>query len=90
MSGAKTPWPWLQPPRLRGDDRLMTDKSILKIGVVGTIVTAVCCFTPLLVVLLGVIGLSSLIGRLDVVLLPALAMFMLLTGYGLWKRRRKA
>ncbi|HEX9789151.1 MAG TPA: mercury resistance system transport protein MerF [Kiloniellales bacterium] len=68
----------------------MTDKSILKIGVVGTIVTAVCCFTPLLVVLLGVIGLSSLIGRLDVVLLPALAMFMLLTGYGLWKRRRKA
>jgi mercuric ion transport protein len=68
----------------------MTDKSLLKIGVVGTLVTAICCFTPLLLVLLGAIGLSSLIGLLDLVLLPALTIFLLLTGYGLWKRRRKA
>ena len=68
----------------------MTDKSLLNIGVVGSVVTAICCFTPLLVVLLGAIGLSSLIGLLDLVLLPALAMFLLLAGYGLWKRRRKA
>ena len=72
------------------DDRPMTDKSIFKIGIVGTIFTAICCFTPLLVVLLGVVGLSSLVGLLDLVLLPALAIFLLLTGYGLWKRRRKA
>jgi mercuric ion transport protein len=70
--------------------RQMTDKSLLKIGVVGTLVTAICCFTPLLLVLLGAIGLSSLIGLLDLVLLPALTIFLLLTGYGLWKRRRKA
>jgi mercuric ion transport protein len=68
----------------------MTEKSLLKIGIVGTIITAICCFTPLLVVVLGVIGLSSLIGLLDLVLLPALAIFLLITGYGLWKRRRTA
>lgn len=66
----------------------MTDTSLLKIGVVGTIIAAVCCFTPLLVIVLGAIGLASLIALLDLVLLPTLAIFLLVTGYGLWKRYR--
>jgi mercuric ion transport protein len=66
----------------------MTDKSLLKIGVVGSIITVICCFTPLLVVTLGAIGLASLIGLLDLVLLPTLAIFPLIAGYGLWKRYR--
>jgi mercuric ion transport protein len=80
----------VRPLLLERLDRQMTEKSLLKIGIVGTIITAICCFTPLLVVVLGVIGLSSLIGLLDLVLLPALAIFLLITGYGLWKRRRTA
>ncbi len=67
---------------------LMTDKSLLKIGIVGTFVAALCCFTPVLVVLLSAVGLSALIGMLDVVLLPALAIFIVLTGYALWKLKR--
>jgi mercuric ion transport protein len=70
-------------------DQPMTPKSLIKIGVIGTIVTAICCFTPLLVVSLGLIGLSSLVGFLDFMLLPALGIFLLITGYGLWKRTRK-
>jgi len=66
----------------------MTDKSLLKIGIVGTFVAALCCFTPVLVVLLSAVGLSALIGMLDVVLLPALAIFIVLTGYALWKLKR--
>lgn len=68
----------------------MTDKALLKIGIVGTVIAAICCFTPALVVLLGVGGLSSIVGMLDIVLLPALGGFLVITGYALWKRSRPA
>lgn len=61
---------------------------LLQIGVIGSIIAALCCFTPVLVVLLGAVGLSALTGYLDLVLLPALALFLALTGYALWKRSR--
>ena len=67
----------------------MTDR-LLKIGIIGSAVAAVCCFTPLLVVLLGAIGLSGVIGNLDYVLLPALVIFLAITGYALWKRKQTA
>lgn len=65
----------------------MTNDKLLRYGVIGTVVAAVCCFTPILVVLLGVIGLSTLVGWLDYVLFPALALFIGLTAFALWKRR---
>ena len=42
------------------------------------------------VVLAPKIGLSALLGWLDVVLLPALAVFIGLTIYALWRRQRNA
>lgn len=68
---------------------VMKDKLLLT-GIVGTLVAALCCFTPLLVVLLGTVGLSAMLGWLDVVLLPALAVFAGLTVYALARRRRRA
>ena len=65
----------------------MTDRRLLTIGLAGTIVTAICCFTPILVVGLSAIGLAGLIGGLDFVLFPALLFFLGLTGYALWRRR---
>ncbi len=68
----------------------MREKRLLKIGVVGAIVAALCCLTPVLVLLLGAIGLSALVGGLDFVLLPALALFLALTIYAgirLWRAR---
>ncbi|MBI3994213.1 MAG: mercury resistance system transport protein MerF [Candidatus Lambdaproteobacteria bacterium] len=61
---------------------------LLRLGIVGTIVTALCCFTPLLVILLGVVGLSAIAGHLDLVLFPVLGGFLLLTIYAVWARRR--
>lgn len=61
---------------------------MLRTGLVGTVVTALCCFTPVLVILLGVVGLSAIVGWLDFVLLPALAIFTALTAYALLRRRR--
>lgn len=68
----------------------MDDKSLLKTGVIGTVILALCCFTPLLVVLLGAVGLSAVLGYLDYVLLPALGVFMILTFYALWRRRHNS
>lgn len=66
----------------------MTDRRLLVTGVVGTIVAALCCFTPLLVVLLSAMGLSAALGWIDYVLLPSLAFFVGLTIYALWRRAR--
>ncbi len=63
--------------------------KLLKTGVIGTVIMAVCCFTPLLVLFFGVIGLSALVGYLDNVLLPALVIFLGITAYALWKKKHK-
>jgi len=64
------------------------DQTLLHTGLIGTVVAALCCFTPILVILLGAIGLSALMGWLDYVLLPALAVFAGITVYALWIRQR--
>ena len=67
----------------------MNDKKLLKTGLIGTVILALCCFTPVLVVLFGVVGLSAVVGYLDVVLLPALAIFVLITIYAVIRRSRR-
>ena len=60
----------------------------LKTGLIGTIITAICCFTPVLVWLFAAIGLAGAIAYLDNVLLPLLAVFVILTIAGFIKSRR--
>tara|TARA_R110002094_G_scaffold207869_1_gene178402 strand:- start:116 stop:322 length:207 start_codon:yes stop_codon:yes gene_type:complete len=57
--------------------------ALLKTGIIGSVIAALCCFTPILVILFGAVGLSSLVGYLDIVLLPALALFVCITIYAL-------
>ena len=64
------------------------DKRLLKTGLIGSAVTALCCFTPVLVFTLGAVGLASILAWLDYVLLPMLALFLGITGYALWRRQR--
>jgi mercuric ion transport protein len=59
-------------------------------GVVGSVIAALCCFTPVLVVLFGALGLSAWLGWADYVLMPALIFFMLLTGYAVYRQKRNA
>ena len=66
----------------------MNDRKLLKVGVLGTVIAALCCFTPILVILLDVVGLSALVGWPDIVLLPALALFVGITVYALWRKQR--
>ncbi len=64
----------------------MQNDRLLKLGAIGTVATALCCFTPVLVILLGAVGLSALVGWLDFALFPALGIFVLITLYALSKR----
>lgn len=66
----------------------MKEGTIIKTGVVGSVIAAICCFTPVLVIALGAVGLSAWLGWLDYVLFPALALFIGMTAYGLWRRQR--
>ncbi len=66
----------------------MEDRTLLRIGVVGAVIAAVCCFTPLLVGLLAVAGLSAGVAYLDDGLLPALAAFLGLAAFA-WMRQRR-
>ena len=66
----------------------MNERNVLKLGLFGTLVAAVCCFTPVLVVLLGAVGLSAVVGWLDYVLLPALVAFMGVSLFAIVRRRR--
>jgi len=66
-----------------------TDRKLIATGIVGTVIAALCCFTPVLVLLLGALGLSAWLGWLDYVLLPALAFFVALSLYAVWRRQRR-
>ncbi len=68
----------------------MSEAALIKSGVIGAVIAAICCATPILVIALGAVGLSALAGYLDYVLLPALAICLGMVGYGLYKRRHQA
>ncbi len=55
-------------------NKTMSDpgKKQMRRGIISSVVAALCCFSPLLVVLLGVVGLSSWLGWIDYVLFPAM------------------
>ncbi|KAI9129923.1 mercury resistance system transport protein MerF [Acaryochloris sp. CCMEE 5410] len=63
----------------------MKPKNALIASLTGTVVVALCCFTPILVIGLGVLGLGAWVGYLDYVLLPALGA---LIGLTFWSYRR--
>jgi mercuric ion transport protein len=67
----------------------MNDRMLLRGGIVGSAVAALCCATPVLAILLGALGLSAWLVWADNVLLPVLAAFLALTAYALYRRSRR-
>lgn len=56
-------------------------------ALVGTGVVALCCFTPVLVVVLAAVGMAAFTPYLDYVLLPALLILIVITirSYRKWQ-----
>jgi len=68
----------------------MNKSTLLKSGIIGTAIAALCCFTPVLVVLFGAVGLAAWVGHLDAVLMPALIFFVGLTLYAYFRKDKGA
>ncbi len=66
-----------------------SNKKQMKTGIIGTVVAALCCFTPVLVVLFGAIGLSAWLGWIDYVLFPAMFASMGLVAHAFYLRAGK-
>lgn len=64
----------------------MDDRKLLRTGLIGSAVAAVCCFTPLLVLVVAGVGLSAITGWLDYGLFPALFTSLGLTAFALYLR----
>lgn len=64
------------------------DKKLLKTGIIGAGITAVCCLTPILVIAFGAVGLSAWVGGLDYVLFPLLGLFILMIVYASFMRQK--
>ncbi len=69
--------------------RSTTDPKMLRTGLVSSIVAALCCFTPLLVVIVAGAGLSAIIGYLDYALFPLLFASLGVVAQALWLRAGK-
>lgn len=65
--------------------------KLLALGIGGSILAALCCFTPLLPIVLTALGLTGVLGVVynDAVLLPVLAGFLILTGYAIWRQKKQ-
>ena len=63
---------------------------LTKTGLFGAVITAICCFTPILVWILAGAGLAGAVAYLDLVLLPLLGVFILLAIWGFTRRKNVA
>ncbi|MFZ5673192.1 MAG: mercury resistance system transport protein MerF [Pseudomonadota bacterium] len=68
----------------------MNDRALIRIGAAGATVAAICCATPVLAVLLPLVGLGAWLVRADLVLFPLLAVSLGLIAWGVYRRRTKA
>ena len=54
----------------------------------GAVVSLLCCVTPMLAVLLGALGLTAFVAKLDYVLVPVFVASVALVIFALVRRRR--
>ncbi len=67
----------------------MEDRTLMRTGAVVAIVAAICCATPLLVLLLGTAGLAAWAAKADYVLLPVLVLSVALVSIAVFRRRSR-
>jgi mercuric ion transport protein len=65
----------------------MRDRTLITTGVVGSLIAAICCATPLLAILFGAVGLTAWLAKADYILIPVLIICLALVGFGLYRRR---
>jgi mercuric ion transport protein len=66
------------------------DRTLPKAGIAGAVVAALCCATPVFVILLAAVGFSAWVGWVDYVLIPAFVVCIGLAIYTLKRPRAEA
>jgi mercuric ion transport protein len=67
----------------------MKNDRCFRAGLWGSIATAICCATPILPFILGLIGLAVFTPFLDYVLFLLLGLFVILALYG-WRQQKRS
>ena len=62
--------------------------KLIGTGAAGAVVSLLCCITPVLAVLLGALGLTAFVAKLDYVLVPVFLASVALVIFALVRRRR--
>jgi mercuric ion transport protein len=65
----------------------MNDRSLMWTGSVGAAIAAICCATPVLALVLPLVGLGAWLAAADYVLIPLLLVCLSLLGLGLYRSR---
>lgn len=65
----------------------MRDRALITTGVVGGLIVAICCATPLLAIVFGAIGFTAWLAKADYILMPALIICLALVGFWLYRSR---
>ena len=61
--------------------------KLLGTGVAGALLSTLCCFTPVLVIMLSAVGLTAFVAKLDYVLIPVFVASIGLVIFALVRRR---
>jgi len=64
------------------------NSKLIGIGAAGAVLSMLCCATPVLAVLLGALGLTAVVAKLDYVLIPVFVASIALVIFALVRRRR--
>ncbi|MFL6832866.1 MAG: mercury resistance system transport protein MerF [Xanthobacteraceae bacterium] len=62
--------------------------KLIGAGAAGAVASLLCCVTPMLAVLLGALGLTAFVAKLDYVLVPVFVVSVALVIFALVRRRR--
>ena len=67
----------------------MQDRTLITTGVVGGLIAADCCATPVLAILFGAVGLTAWLANADLVVIPAFLLCVGLVAFGLYRKQRR-
>lgn len=68
----------------------MSDRALIRAGMAGAVLAAICCAAPLLVVSLPLAGLGAWMAGAGLVVLPLMVACFGLIAWAIYRRRAKA
>jgi len=66
----------------------MRDGTLITTGIVGAVIAALCCATPVLAIAFGALGLTAWLAKADYIVMPALILCVGLAAFGIYRQQR--